>query len=193
MKHKVMISTQFWIPLRTEYEVKVQLDSASRKKKLATIVNDLYAKTMEDKELIILLKKHNKLENCPYAFAPKCSPNIWNKRVMTLDYKKIQMHPVKTAYVIVEACGWVMDSKLQSALCKYIVTLLIGSLAFLGSVSSELNQFRRDYLKNKLPEMNKSLAKNVPAKLEWYFGDDLNKSINTISSTNTVDPRFSEP
>ena len=41
--------------------------------------------------------------------------------------------------------------------------------------------------------MNKSLAKNVLAKSEWYFGDDLNKSINTISSTNTADPRFSEP
>ena len=65
------------------------------------------------------------------------------------------------------------------------MTLLIGSLAFLGSVSSELNQFRRDYLKNKLPEMHKSLAKNVPAKSEWYFGDDLNKIINKISSTNT--------
>ena len=27
----------------------------------------------------------------------------------------------------------------------------------------------------------KPLAKNVPAKSEWLFGDDLNKRINTIS------------
>ena len=58
------------------------------------------------------------------------------------------MHCVKAAYAITEACDRVMDSKLKSALCKEIVTLLIDSLAFLGLVSSELNQFRRDYLKN---------------------------------------------
>ena len=32
----------------------------------------------------------------------------------------------------------------------------------------------------------KSLAKNVPAKSEWLFGDDLNKRIITISSVNTA-------
>ena len=62
---------------------------------------------------------------------------------MTLNYKKIQIHSVKTAYEITEACGRVMDSKLKLALCKEIVTPLIGSLAFLGLVLSELNQFRR--------------------------------------------------
>ena len=31
-----------------------------------------------------------------------------------------------------------------------------------------------------------SLEKNVPAKLEWLFGEDLNKRINTISSTSTA-------
>ena len=37
-----------------------------------------------------------------------------------------------------------------------------------------------------LPEKIKPLAKNVPAKSEWLFGDDLNKRINTISRTNTA-------
>ena len=32
----------------------------------------------------------------------------------------------------------------------------------------------------------KPLAKNVPAKSEWLFGDNLNKRINTISSTSTA-------
>ena len=32
----------------------------------------------------------------------------------------------------------------------------------------------------------KSLAKNVPAKSEWLFGDDLNKIIITIGSVNTA-------
>ena len=79
-----------------------------------------------------------------------------------------------------------MDSKLKSALCKETGTPLIDSLAFLGLVSSELNQFRRDHLKSRLPEKVKPLAKNVPAKSEWLFGDDLNKRIKTIISTNTA-------
>ena len=96
------------------------------------------------------------------------------------------MHSVKAAYAITEACDRVMNSKLKSALCKEIVTPLIDSLAFLGLVSSELNQIRRDYLKSRLPEKMKPLAKNVLARSEWLFGDDLNKRINAISSRNNA-------
>ena len=71
-----------------------------------------------------------------------------------------------------------MDSNLKSALCKEIVTTLIDPLVFLGLLSSGLNQFRKDYLM-------KPFTKNVPVKSEWPFGDDLNKRINTISSTNS--------
>ena len=45
-----------------------------------------------------------------------------------------------------------MDSKLKSALYKEVVTPLTDSLAFLGLVSSELNQFRRNYLKSRVRE-----------------------------------------
>ena len=41
--------------------------------------------------------------------------------------QKIQMHFVKAASVIIEACHRVMDSKLKSALCKETVTPLIDS------------------------------------------------------------------
>ena len=75
------------------------------------------------------------------------------------------MHSVKTVYAITEACDRVMDSKLKSALCKEILTPLIDSLAFLGLVSPELNQFRRrDDLKSRLPKKIEPLAKNVATK-----------------------------
>ena len=67
------------------------------------------------------------------------------------------MHCVKAAFAITEACDRVMDSKLKSAFCKEIATLLIDSLGFLGLVSSELSQFRRDYLKNMLKSFILSL------------------------------------
>ena len=66
------------------------------------------------------------------------------------------------------------------------MTALIVTLALLGLILSKLNQFRRDYLKSRLPEKIRPLAKNVPVKSEWLFGDDLNKRINAISSTNAA-------
>ena len=118
---------------------------------------------MEDEKLKNLLKKYNKPENCPHVFAPQCNPELWNKNLTNvhkghdIGLQKIQMHAVKTARVI--------DSKLKSVLCKEIVTPLIGSLAFLGLVSSELNQFRRDYLKSRLTEKMEPLAKKCPSKI----------------------------
>ena len=95
---------------------------------------------MENEKLKNLLKKYNKPKNCPYVFAPKCNPEIWNKNLTTvhkghdIELHKIQMHFVKAAYAITEACDRVMDSKLKSALCKEIVTRLIDSFALLGLV-----------------------------------------------------------
>ena len=178
-------------PVGKEYEAKVQLGSPLKNTKLATIVNYLYSETIEDEKLKKLLKKYNKPENCPYVFATRCNPEIWNKNLTTvhkghdIELHKIQMHFVKAAYAITEACDRVMDSKLKSALCKEIATPLIDCLAFLDLASSEIIQFRRDYLKSRLPEKMKPLAKNVPENVsEWLFKYDLNKRINTVSSTN---------
>ena len=95
--------------IRKEYEAKVQLGSPLKYTKLATIVNNLYSQTMADEKLENLLKKYNKPKNCQYVFAPKCNPDIWNKNLTTVHkghdtgLQKIQMHPVKAAYVITEA------------------------------------------------------------------------------------------
>ena len=56
---------------------------------------------MEDKKVKNLLKKYNKPENCPYAFANKCNPEIWNKNLATvhkdhdIGLQNIQIHSVK--------------------------------------------------------------------------------------------------
>ena len=73
-------------------------------------------------------------------FPPNCNPELWNKNLTTvhkghdIGLQKIQMHSVKAAYAITEACDRVMDSKLKSVACKERVTLLIDSLALLGLV-----------------------------------------------------------
>ena len=79
------------------------------------------------------------------------------------------MHSVKAAYAITVACDRVMDSKLKSALCKEMVIHIIDSLAFSDLVSSELNQFRRDYLKSRSPEKIKTIDKECPSKIRMAF------------------------
>ena len=63
-------------PIRKDNEAKVQLGSPLKNTKLATIVNNLYSKTMENEKLKNLLKKYSKFKNCPHVFAPKCDPEI---------------------------------------------------------------------------------------------------------------------
>ena len=127
-------------PIRKDYETKVQLDSPLKNAKLVTIVNNLYSEITEYEKLKNFLQKYNNLNNCPYAFAPNCNPEIWNENLTTahkghdIGLQKIQMLSVKATYAITEACDRVMDSKLKSIACKERVTPLIDSLALLGLV-----------------------------------------------------------
>ena len=98
-------------------------------------------------------------------FESKCNPKIRNQILPTvhkahhIELQKYQMHSVKAAYAITEVWDRVIDSKMESAFCKEIVTSLMDCLAFFSLVLSELNNFRRDYLKSRLPEKMNSLKK----------------------------------
>ena len=58
---------------------------------------------MENEILKNLLEKYNEPENCPYVFAPKCNPEIWNKNLTfttvrtghDIGLQKIQVHSGK--------------------------------------------------------------------------------------------------
>lgn len=76
------------------------------------------------------------------------------------------MHFVKSNLSISEVCVILINRKLKSALFRRIVTLLIDFLAFLGLISSKLNQSKRNHLIGRLAEKMEQLAKNVPAKSE---------------------------
>ena len=76
------------------------------------------------------------------------------------------MHFVKSNLSISEACVILINRKLKSALFRGILTLLIDFLAFLGLISSKLNQCKRNHLIGRLPGKMEQLAKKVPAKSE---------------------------
>ena len=69
---------------------------------------------------------------------------------------------------------------------KGLVSPLIDGLAFLGKAKTDMNQFRRNNLKPRLPEKLKLLAENIPSESQWLFGDDLNKRIREINNMNNA-------
>ena len=93
------------------------------------------------------------------------------------------MHFVKAAYVIIEACDRVIDSKLKSALCKETVTPLIDS-SHSQACFIRIKSIQKGLSKKQVTRKDETLAKNVPAESEWLVGDDLNKRINTIKNLN---------
>lgn len=64
------------------------------------------------------------------------------------------------------------------------MTPLVDALAFLGKVISELNQFRKDLLKSRLPEKMSQLATNVPGDSTFLFGNGHTNYISEINSPN---------
>ena len=69
---------------------------------------------------------------------------------------------------------------------KELVFPLIDGLDFLVKAITDMNQFRRNNLKPRLPEKLKPLTDNVPSESQWLFGDDLSQRISGINNMNST-------
>ena len=76
--------------------------------------------------------------------------------------------------------------KMKQDQSKELVSPLIDGLALLRKAITDMNQFRRNNLKPRLPEKLKPLAENVTGESQWLFGDDLSKRINEINNMNSA-------
>ena len=70
--------------------------------------------------------------------------------------------------------------------------VLVDALALLGKATADMNQFRRNNLRSRLPSRLRPLATIVPPESQWLFGDDLNKRIAAQISrmNNTLSQSF---
>ena len=87
-----------------------------------------------------------------------------------------------------EACEKILNKmcKMKQDQSKELVSSLTDGLAFLGKATTDMNQFRRNNLKLRLPENLKSLAHTVPSESQWLFGDNLSKMISQINNMNSA-------
>ena len=101
-----------------------------------------------------------------------------------IELQRIENLHVKTAYAVTVASDKIMSFNLLQEQSKELATPFVDALALLGKATADLNQFRRNNLRSRLPEKMITLATIVPAGSQWLFGDDLNKRIAQISSMN---------
>ena len=177
-----------------ELSVKEAIGKPLNTSKLASIANKMFIISMDGKKFKALLKKYNVPENCPNIIDPRRYAEIWKNnltsphRINEIRLQNIENLSVKAAYAVTEACDKILNKmgKMKQDQSKELVSPLIDGLAFLGRAITDMNQFRRNNLKPRLPEKLKPLADNVPIESQCLFGDELSKQISEINNMNSA-------
>ena len=135
--------------------VNEEIRSPIKNFKLAGIINNLFIEKMDEEKLKKLIKNYKKPENCPNMITPKCNEDIWRgdilntgRRSNNIVMQKIQMRTVKAACAMAGVCDKIMEMNLKSDQCREMITSVIDTLALLGVVTAEINQFRREQMKD---------------------------------------------
>eukprot|EP00794_Sanderia_malayensis_P017098 gene17098-18818_t len=162
--------------------------------KLATIVNELFCKKLSKETLNKKLDKYKTPENLRESqFFPKVNPEIWannletESRTIDLNFQRFQKDLLKITAAQSMIANELLTYKSQNASRPEINNIIImatDTLALLGNLQQEMSQCRRDAMKHKLPSMYQQLVHNVPPGSKMLFRDDLNKRLQSMSTTN---------
>ena len=81
----------------------------------------------------------------------------------------------------------IMSSNFRYDLCREMLTPFTDVLSLLGVITSEMNQFRRQWsmIKTMIYEMS-TFSHNKQLACGWFIGNDLNERINHIISIITA-------
>ena len=98
----------------------------------------------------------------------KCNTEVWKNNVTSIHrIKKIRPQNIhnlcsKAAYALTEAFVKILNKidNIKQNWDKYLASPLIEGLIVLGKATIDMNQFRTNNLKSRLPEKLKSLAEN---------------------------------
>ena len=111
-----------------QFFVKEDIESPLKNSKLAGIINNLFIEKLDEEKLEKLVKTYNKPENCPNMITPKCNEEIWrgdilntSRRSSDIVLQKIQMHTVKAACAMTDACDKIMKMNLKSDQCREMI------------------------------------------------------------------------
>ena len=143
-------------------------------------------------------------ENCDKIFVPRCNEEIWNGenilnshlRGQDIILQKITMQISKATSAIINVSGLILkmkDSGLQGVSpnayqlqLNNLITCTVDSLSIPAKSCTDLNQYRRDNMKDQFQPSLRKLANNVPAGSALLFGDDLAGRIRSLNNTTSL-------
>ena len=160
---------------------------------LAKILEGLWANKLVEEKLKEKLKNYPTPANCSNMIVPKCNHEIWTNvlssalRFNDLNLQRAQCQMSKAANAMILVCNQLLAHKNNASTkleTNKLISHTIDALALLGNSVQELSQRRREAIRGKIPHRLQHLASNVPPNSTLLFGDDINKRIQAISTTN---------
>ena len=143
-------------------------------------------------------------ENCDKIFVSKCNEEIWNGesilnshlRSQDIILQKITMQISKTTSAIINVSDLILkmkDSGLQGVSANAyqlqlnnLITCTVDSLSILARPCTDLNQYRRDNMKDQFQPSLYKLANNVPAGSALLFRDNLAGRMRSLNNTTSL-------
>ena len=171
---------------------------------LAVIVNKLWQRNISGDKFKDRLSKYPMPENCDKIFVPRCNEDIWNGenipnshlRGQDIILQKLTMQISKATSAIINVSDLILkmkDSRLQRVsanACQLqlnnLIICIVDSLSILAKSCTDLNQYRRDNIKDQFQPSLLKLANNVPGGSALLFGDDLAGRIRSLNNSTSL-------
>ena len=144
------------------------------------------------------------LESCDEIFVPICNKEIWNGenilnshiRGQDIILRKIALQISKATSTIINVSDLILkmkDSGLQGVRANAyqlqlnnLITWTADSYSILAKSSTDLNQYRRDNMKDQFQPSLHKLTNNATAGSALLFADDLAGCIRSLNNTTSL-------
>ena len=141
---------------------------------------------------------------CQKIFVPRCNEEIWNGenilnshlRGQDIILQKITMQISKATSAIINVSDLILKMKgseqqgvsanVYKLQLSNLITCTVDTLSILARSCTDLNQYRRDNMKDQFRPSLRILANNVPAGSALLFGNDLAGRIRSLNKTTSL-------
>ena len=165
------------------------------KPQLAHIANKRWGKRLTPDKLKPMIDKHKQPANCSDVVNSRVNPEIWGqlnaaKKSTDLRLANMQQAIQKVAFITLQTADSLLTvtsgKDPDKADLNKLVSNAVDSIALLGHVTNDLNNFRREQIR---PALNPEFAVLCSAEIphgKWLFGEDLPKRIRDIKETSKL-------
>ena len=165
------------------------------KPQLAHIADKHWGKRLTPEKLKPMIDKHKQPANCSDVVNSRVNQEIWDqlntaKKSTDLRLANMQQAIEKVAFITLQTADSVLAVMLGKDPDKVdlntLVSNTVNSIALLGHVTNDLNNFRHEQIRPALkPEFASLCSAEIPHG-KWSFSKDLPKRIRDIKETSKL-------